>query len=31
MIPSDFVTLAKSFTEYLREHASAAGEGLKSQ
>jgi hypothetical protein len=31
MIPSDFVTLAKSFSEYLREHASAARDGLKSQ
>jgi regulator of protease activity HflC (stomatin/prohibitin superfamily) len=31
MIPSDFVTLAKSLTEYLREHASAAGDGRKSQ
>jgi regulator of protease activity HflC (stomatin/prohibitin superfamily) len=30
MIPSDFVTLAKSFSDYLGERASGPGEGSKS-
>jgi regulator of protease activity HflC (stomatin/prohibitin superfamily) len=30
MIPSDFVTMAKSFSEYLHEHAKSASQNLKS-